>query len=450
MTLPIRARIALLSGVLVGGLSLGLAGAVYLRLEADLRDSADDGLQARAETLIDAPPTGSTITVDASDVGDIFAQLVAGDGTVVASTPGLPATEALSGDVLQGLDGPRFAEMQVQSADEPVLARVLAMPAVDGRILVVGVAFDDQRDALNRLLSLSGIVAAVAIVVAGGIGWIVAGAALRPVERMRLESEAISGSEPGRRLAIPGTRDELATLGLSLNRMLDRLEDAVERERRFVADASHELRTPLGNLKAELDLALSRSHTPEELIAALRSASEETDRLTRLAADLLLLASAEAAGVPIHREAVDLGALVRESVDGFSGRAKSLGIVLEANAPDGVTCLVDPGRMRQAIGDLVDNALQHTPSGGRVSIVAFHGDGRCRIAVADTGEGFVPAFLPDAFEAFTRADASRSRAIGGAGLGLAIVRAIAEAHGGTVEARNGEAGGAVVTLSVPV
>jgi heavy metal sensor kinase len=449
MALPIRARLAIVCGALVGGLVLGLAGIVYLRLEADLRAAADDGLQSRAEELVNDPPSGSIIPAGPSDIGDIFAQIVARDGTVRGSTPGLGGEPVVAPGELGGLNGSKVFDAVVQIAREPVLCRVMEMAAPDGRVVLVGVAFDDQREALDRLLSLFGLAGPVVVLLAGVVGWVVAGAALRPVERMRIESEAISGAEPGRRLAVPRTRDELAALGGSLNRMLQRLEAAVERERRFVADASHELRTPLANLKAELDLALARARSPSELVDALRSASEETDRLSRLAEDLLLLASADGGRLPMRREDVNVAELVRETMGSFLGRAASMGVALDATVAAGVRANVDGVRIRQALADLIDNALQHTPTGGRVTVEVSTAAGILTIEVSDTGSGFASSFLPDAFEAFTRADASRSRPTGGAGLGLAIVRAIAEAHGGTVEATNREDGGAAVRLRIP-
>jgi heavy metal sensor kinase len=449
MTLPIRARLAVVCGVLVGGLVLGLGTLVYLRLEADLRAAADDGLLSRAEALVQESANESTLAAGPSDIGDIFAQFLTREGKVVATTPGLVSDPIVATKGLGPLTGPAYLDALVSTIDGPVLARVLEMPAADGRVVVVGVAFDDQRDALNRLLFLFGLAGTLAVVLAGAVGWLVAGAALRPVERMRVESEAISGSEPGRRLPVPPTRDELAALGGSLNRMLDRLEAAVEHERRFVADASHELRTPLANLKAELDLALRRARSPSELVDALRSAAEETDRLTRLAEDLLLLASVDGGRLPMRREDVDVAGLVRETVESFSGRAASLGVGLEASVEEGVRARLDPARIRQALGDLIDNALRHTPRGGRVTVETSMGTGTLSIVVADTGEGFASSFLPNAFEAFTRADVSRSRSAGGAGLGLAIVRAVAEAHGGKVEASNRGDGGAVVVLRLP-
>ncbi len=449
MALPIRARLAIVCAALVGALVLGLGMLVYLRLEADLRAAADDGLLSRATTLTEEPPSGPTLATDPSDVGDIFSQVLALDGTVLATTPGLAPGPVVRTAGLGALDGPRYFDAVVPLTDEPLMARVLEMPGAGDRVVIVGVAFDDQREALDRLLVLLGLTGPVAILLAGAVGWVVAGAALRPVEQMRIEAEAVSASEPGRRLALPRGRDELAALGASLNLMLDRLEAAVERERRFVADASHELRTPLANLKAELDLALRRARSPAELVEALQSASEETDRLSQLAEDLLMLASADGGRLPMRLEDVDVSGLVRETVGSFEGRAATLGLALEASVEDGVRARIDGARIRQAVGNLIDNALRQTPAGGRVTVEMSARSGIISIAVADTGVGFETGYLPRAFEAFSRADESRSRAAGGAGLGLAIVRAIVEAHRGSVEASNKDDGGALVVFRVP-
>jgi len=449
MALPIRARLAIVCATLVGALLLGLGTLVYLRFEGDLRGAADDGLLPRATALVEDPTSGPTLATDPSDLGDIFGQVLTRDGTVLSTTPGLAPGPVVPTTGLSAVDGPRYLDAVVPLTDETMVARILEMPTADDRIVVVGVAFDDQREALDRLLVLLGLAGPVAILLAGAVGWVVAGAALRPVERMRVEAEAVSGSEPGRRLPLPRGRDELAALGTSLNRMLDRLEAAVERERRFVADASHELRTPLANLKAELDLALRRARSPSELVEALQSASEETDRLSQLAEDLLLLASADGGRLPVRLEEVDASGLVRETVGSFEGRAATLHLALEASVEEGVRARIDGARIRQAVGNLIDNALRQTPAGGRVTVEMSTQSGILSIAVADTGGGFETDYLPRAFEAFSRAEESRSRAVGGAGLGLAIVRAIAEAHSGTVEASNRNEGGALVVLRVP-
>jgi two-component system OmpR family sensor kinase len=450
MRLPIRARLTLVSGGLVAALLVALGAFLYARLQADLLEAVDAGLQSRAGALLEAldggslPEGGGLIEPE-----EAFAQLLGSDGRVLESSPGLGGEPLLTQAAVTDLAEARFFDTEARTLEETVPARLLAVPSGDRRVVVVGASLEDQHAALARLLALLAVGGPIAIVLAGGVGWVVAGTALRPVERMRREAEAVSGSEPGRRLPVPATGDELARLGESLNRMLVRLEDAVERERRFVDDASHELRTPLANLKAELDLALRRSRTPEELVSALRSAGEETERLTQLAEDLLILARADRGRLPVRREELDIARLIGETLGRFSGRASELGVALESWVQQGVRGRVDPARMRQAVGNLIDNALRHTQSGGRVSVELAQGDGALRIEVADTGSGFDASFLPRAFEPFSRADAARTRADGGAGLGLAIVRAVAEAHGGSVEAANREEGGAVVVLRIP-
>jgi heavy metal sensor kinase len=448
MSLSIRARLALVCATLVGALVVALGAIVYLRLEADLRAAADDNLTSRASDLADAPVRGGTLDIGSSDVGDIYAQVVAADGRVLATSPGFTG-QILAGADLADAGSEPIRELTVEVAGEPLVSRVLAAPRPDGTILVLGAAFDDQREALDRLLQLLLVLVPVAGALAAAVGWVVAGAALRPVDRMRRESEAISGSEPGRRLEVPATRDELAALGASLNRMLDRLEAALARERRFVDDASHELRTPLANLRIELELALRRSRTPDELEAALRSAAVETDRLTSLAEDLLVLARAADGRLPVRREETQLGGLVAEVAAGFAGRAEAVGVELTTTVHRDGAARVDEARVRQALGNLIDNALLHTPSGGRVHVELTRIAGAVSLAVADTGDGFPADFLERAFEPFSRADAARSRDDGGTGLGLAIVRVIADGHGGSVEARNNPGGGATVELRLP-
>jgi heavy metal sensor kinase len=314
---------------------------------------------------------------------------------------------------------------------------------------VVGVAFDEQRETLDRLRDLLVVVVPVAGLFAALVGWAVAGAALRPVDRMRREADAISGSEAGRRLEVPTTNDELSQLGDSLNRMLDRLEATVARERRFVDDASHELRTPLANLRTELELALRRSREPDELLAAVRSAADESERLSALAEDLLVLARLHDGRLPVRPEPTQVGALMAQVADSFAGRAAAQAVALDTNVDGEGTALVDPTRIRQALGNLVDNALRHTPTGGWVRMQLRRSPGSLSLAVVDSGEGFPEALLADAFDPFRRGDPARSRDHGGAGLGLAIVRAVAEAHGGRVAASNNPGGGATVELVLP-
>ncbi|MGH2675184.1 MAG: sensor histidine kinase [Actinomycetota bacterium] len=452
MALPIRARLTLVSAALMAAVLTATGGFLYLRLRADLMDAVDAGLRSRADALLGSQriaPGELGEPGHLAEPDDAFVQVLGPDGEVLASSAGLGTSPLLTPDGVVGLQRPRITEQVVQTVEEPVPARVLAVPAPGGRVLLVGSSLDDQNEALTRLAILLAVGGPLALVLATGVGWAVAGAALRPVERMRAEAAAISASEPGRRLPEPQTGDELARLGETLNGMLDRMEEALQRERRFVAEASHELRTPLATLRTELELALRRSRSAEELEGALRSAAEESDRLARLAEDLLVMARADRGRLRVRREPVELAPLIAGAIEAYSTRATTLGVSIEASVPEGLRGRIDALRFRQVIGNLLDNALRHTRSGGRVTIDVARASDSLRFQVRDTGEGFPASFLPRAFEPFARPDGPRSRPDGGAGLGLAIVRAVAEAHGGSVEAENSPEGGASVTVRIP-
>jgi two-component system OmpR family sensor kinase len=246
----------------------------------------------------------------------------------------------------------------------------------------------------------------------------------------------------GRRLPQPEGDDEIARLARTLNDMLARLEAGLERERRFAAEASHELRTPLALLKAELELALRRPRSAEELRAAIASAAEETDRLAALAEDLLVLARSDEGELRLNEKAVPARPLLETVARRFAPRAEEAGVALDVDAPEALAARGDVARLEQALGNLVDNALRY--GAGTIRLAASGQDGSVLLSVSDEGQGFAEDFLPRAFERFSRPDGAR--ASDAAGLGLAIVEAIARAHGGSVTAANAEGGGAEVTL----
>ena len=300
----------------------------------------------------------------------------------------------------------------------------------------MALSLEDRDDTLHSLLGQLLVVGPLALLLASVGGYFLAAAALRPVEAMRREAEAVSAGEPGRRLTLPPANDELRRLSETLNQMLARLEAALERERRFVADASHELRTPLAMLRAELDLALRRERTPEELDKAVRSAAEETERLSRLAEDLLVLARAEGGELPVRREPVSAVELIDGIAERFRPRADDAGRVIETGAEDGLVLPVDRLRAEQAVGNLVDNALRH--GRGRILVEARRGgDSTVELHVRDDGPGFPQGLAAHAFEPFSRGDAARTGP--GAGLGLAIVDVIARAHGGSAHVEGADA-----------
>jgi two-component system, OmpR family, sensor kinase len=262
---------------------------------------------------------------------------------------------------------------------------------------------------------------------------------------MRRRAAEISAGDPGERLPVPPTDDELGRLGTTLNEMLERLEAAIERERRFVDDASHELRTPLALHRAELELALRYGNDAEGLRRSIASAIEEVDRLVALAEALLVVARSGEDGLALAPEAIAAGELFETVIQRFGGRAAEAQRILGIGDGAGLVVTGDRLRLEQALTSLVDNALRHGAGGVRLSARAE--DGMVALHVMDEGAGFPEDFLPHAFERFTRADAARGR--GGSGLGLAIVDTIATAHGGTARAVNRAEGGADVSLVLP-
>ena len=310
-------------------------------------------------------------------------------------------------------------------------------------VLVLAQTLGPREDALHRLareLVLGGPAALALAILAG---YLLAAAALRPVEAMRRRAAAITASTPGMRLPVPPGRDEISKLAETLNDMLGRLEAAFEHERRFVADASHELRTPLALLRTELELALRRPRSHDELEEALRSAAEDTERLTHLAEDLLLIARSDQGELPLRRVRVSAREVLEDVAARFEEAARARGRSVAVSSGTDAFVDADPARLEQALGNLVDNALVY--GDGAVELFVVNGAG-VELHVADEGPGFPLGFSARAFDRFSRADEARSP--GGAGLGLAIVEVIARTHGGsaTVANRDGRGADAWITL----
>jgi two-component system, OmpR family, sensor kinase len=448
---PIRVRLTLIFALAMAAVLIGTGVFLVVRMRSELTTALDVGLRSRAQTLLVAIESGDPDLAAADPLveeDEAFAQILGRDGTVVDSSPVLEGRPLLAPAKLREVTGPTFVERTVPTAEEPVPARLLAVPGAGGAIAVVGSSLEERQEAIAALVGLLAAGGAVALALATAVVWFLTGSAFRPIERMRAEAEAVSISEPERRLTVPSTGDEVARLGESLNRMLGRLESALDRERRFVDDASHELRTPVAALKAELELALARSRTREELEAAVRRAAADSETLARLTEDLLILARADRGRLPVRPETVDLGSLVRETERAFVARASEAGVKLDATIEDGRQARLDPLRVQQALSNLLENALRHTPPEGRVRVAATRSDGALVLDVTDTGPGFPVEVLARPFEPFARGGHERGR-LEGAGLGLAIVRAVVEAHGGSVALDNPEGGGARVRLRFP-
>ena len=285
---------------------------------------------------------------------------------------------------------------------------------------------------------------------AAGLGaYGLARAALSPVERLRREVAALSERDMTPGVGVPRTRDEIAALATTMNQLLSRLQHALARQRALVADASHELRTPFAVLRGELELAARPGRSRQELAAAVERASEETARLARITEQLLFLARSDEDRIPPRREPTNIKVLLTRSAEHAASRASSAGVSCQVDAPADLAADLDPDRIGEAIDNLVDNALRFAPPGTPIVISARAAGPDLAIEVSDSGPGFPAQFLPHAFERFARPDSGRARSDGGAGLGLAIVSAIAHAHGGRATARNRPDGGAVTGAGAP-
>jgi signal transduction histidine kinase len=428
--LPIRLRLALVFAGAAAILLTGVGVFGYVRLSAGFSDDVDLELRQRAQDLVGPVSRPDATLSDLAGTGFIergesFAEILTPSGQVVDATPTLRGQALLTAD-----EAARAADRTVTAnrpgvpgLDEP--ARLLATPFDrDGRrlVLVVGITRENGLETLRRVRDQLLVAIPLLVLLTFLGGYAVAGAALRPVEVMRRRASELTGRDPALRLPIPEGDDEIARLGATLNQLLARVEDTLDRERSFVAHASHELRTPLALLRTELELALRRPRTASDLRSALESAAVETDRLERLAEDLLLLAQSGESGLQAHLETWPVADMFAAVTERFAPSFDAAGRGVEASASD-AHVRADRRLVQQALTNLVANALEH--GDGSVRLEARGRGADVEVVVVDEGAGIDPDLGERATDRFVRRPAST-----GAGLGLSIVAAIAEAHGG--------------------
>ncbi len=333
--------------------------------------------------------------------------------------------------------------------------RVLASAdPVDGTTTVVAIPLRATDEALQRLLVVEALVIAAVLIVLGLVSWVVVRVGLLPLDRMGHTAGAIAGGDLSHRVESTDPRTEVGRLGISLNAMLDRLEWAFgEREasedrlRRFIADASHELRTPLASIRGYAELfRMGAARDPADVEKAMGRIEDEAARMGVLVEDLLTLARLDEVPDTPHAE-LDLAALVRDAVDDGRASAPDRAIGIEVDGPALVRG--DRDQLRQVLGNLLRNAFVHTPGGTPVEVSLAHVDGEVRLEVRDHGPGLPTSDAEALFERFWRSEGGRERGRGGAGLGLAIVAAIVDAHDGDVRAGNAPGGGASFVVTLP-
>jgi two-component system, OmpR family, sensor kinase len=429
----LRLRLTLAFAGAAAVLLAGIGTFIVLRVQTGLDAELDHALRLRAGELAEAAddlPKAHAII----DAAGQPAQVLDRNGRVLVSERVI-GVKPLIGPV--HLAAARRGEVRFEHQER---TRILARPAKPGRIVAVAASMRQRERTLESLRGVLLIGLPIALLLASGAGYAVAAGALGPVERMRRRAAEISDVTSGARLPLPPAEDELRRLGETLNDMLDRLDAAARNEREFLSTASHELRTPLAILKAEIEVALHPEATAPDWRFALVSAGEETDRLARLAEDLLLIARGEERSAPPELHDVALAPLVGRVVERVGGDD------VEQSVDPELRVTADPAALDRALTNLIDNARRH--GAAPIAISARANGELVELHVADHGDGFPVEYLPHAFERFSRPPGAHGR---GAGLGLALVEAVAHAHGGSAGAANdGNGAGADVWLTIPL
>jgi len=372
-------------------------------------------------------------------------------GESIPSPPELPTTISMQGASQEGRAISRYFTVPAQDGGDRYRVRAAFEDGDD--ILIVAQSLHDVDGTLHRLLLIELLVTAVVLLALGGAGFWVVSLGLRPLRAIEKTAGAIASGDLSQRVERAEERTEVGRLGLALNAMLSQIEtafkarEASERKlRRFVADASHELRTPLAAVRAYAELfTRGADRRPDDLARAMTGITRESERMSLLVQDLLLLARLDE-GRPLEREPVQLDDVVGEAVE--TARMVEPGRPIELQAETAVV-LGDRDRLRQIVDNLLSNVRAHTPPETPVHVTVGRDNGEAIIEVQDDGPGLSREHLERVFERFYRADQSRARASGGVGLGLSIVAAVAEAHGGTVTARSGQPG-ATFRIVIPL
>ena len=435
---PIRLRLTLGFAVAMAVVLAGVGLFVYQRVGNELLASVDQTLAGQSRDELSHERTDADV-----GGGATLAQVLAPNGSVLVAEPRQLPSLLSRAALASAFSGQRVVVDEHVPGQVGVWRILAVQDPARNTVAVVARSLEPRAESLDHLRHELIIFLSFALLAASLGGYALAAGALRPVETLRRRAETITAEEAAS-LPVPPARDEISRLAVTLNDMLARLQAAVDHERRFVADASHELRTPLALLRTELDLALRRPRSHDELTVALRSAAEETERLSRLAEELLLIARSDQGTLPIQRERIDANALLNAVAERFASRAETLGCELRVD-PATADLDIDVLRVEQALSNLVDNALSY--GAGPVELAAVSNGALVELHVRDGGVGFPPEFRKRAFDRFSRADPARGH--GGAGLGLAIVELIARAHGGSAGLSDRAGGGADVWLALP-
>jgi len=456
--------------LLIGVISLVVVGLLiadvvtYFALQSFLLNRVDDQLKngrAVAVGVLGGPGPGRGPS-DQFPIGTVV-ELVAADGTPL-STPlhyDFPSSTSTALPVLPhplpnaGVDKQTFLSLRGTGGVSQYQAAIWSEDSFQGNFVVLAIPSTDVQSTLSQLIQLEGLISVGVVVATAILALFIIRISLRPLEKMGTVANEIAAGDLSRRVEPATGKTEIGRLGLALNGMLNQIETAFaertasnRRLRRFVADASHELRTPLTSIRGYSEmLRRGAGDSPTDAELARRRIEEEAIRMTGLVDDMLVLARVDQ-GRPLDHEPVDLQAIATDAA--ADARAVAPQRDINLTVPGRVVVNGDDTRLRQVLGNLVRNALVHTPPQTPIDISLSTEDSVARLSVADHGPGLAADDLDRIFEPFYRADPSRSRDSGGSGLGLSIVTAVVTAHGGHVKVRETEGGGATFEVELPL
>jgi signal transduction histidine kinase len=440
----IRTRITAIAAVAMAVVLAGAAAALLTAQRRQLTGAIDATLEQRADDLTALVVAGGDLPEQLPASGDdgTVAQIVAGDGTVISASRGMrrPMARSLPDDASAAIQ-----TVSVPGFDDPFRLLTRRVLGSNGVVeLHVGANLDDVREATSTLaVALAAVVPIAALTLAMVVWWLV-GRTLEPVEAIRSEVAAIGGGDLHRRVPRPQTGDEIDLLAQTMNDMLDRLEDAVRRQQRLVADASHELRTPLTRIRAEVEVELARG-VDEDEEALLRSVLDETAALQRLVDDLLHLARSDAGATRLRLQALDLDDIVLREARRLREHGR---VTVDSSGVSAASIVGDAEQLGRAVRNLATNAERHAAT--TVSLRLAEHEARARLVVGNDGPPIPADQRERIFERFTRLDDARAHDVGGTGLGLAITRDIVERHGGTVRVDPDRDDGAAFVVELPL
>jgi len=419
----IRARIASLTALIFTVILVVAALLFVAQLRTSLYGNVSTAAERDAEAISDVVPVA-----DDWDDDDRFFQVVE-NGSVIAASENAENVSIPTGDSVR-LPDEDGTFLVVRESD-------------DGRDVIVGHSVADADEAVDTVVQLLFVALPVIDLIVYGLMFVVVGRALRPVERMRREVDEVTGTSLDRRIADPGTKDEIGRLATTMNRMLGRLDESQKAQRRFISDASHELKSPLASLRQYAEVARDYPDRLSEAELA-EAVLDEGERLERLVRNLLLLARVDEQSLGLATGVVDLDDLLLAEGTRLRGTTE---LSVDTSAVAAARVPGDAGLLGQVVRNLADNAARHATSTVRLSVSESE---RAIIIVEDDGEGIPVGERDRVFERFVRLDEARGRDAGGTGLGLAIVRELVAAHGGVVSVDSSPLGGARFTVSLPL